>query len=156
MPAAVPHALSAPDAVAALPSPAVSPTAPPADATPPLVPLYAYLAQVPDQRHRRGRRHPLVARLAEMICALLCWAPHLQAICDWGPIMIRNSAPNSAIPVTAPCRSPAHYCLAQMRLAALEAQVRAWVPAVEAQLQERDPLLTAEALAVDGKTMCGA
>ncbi len=56
IPNAVPYPLSAPAAVAALRSPAGSPTAPPADAAPPLVPLCAYLAQVPDQRRRRGRR----------------------------------------------------------------------------------------------------
>ena len=156
MPAAVPRAVSAP-AVAAPPSPPVRPTAPPAGTAPPLVPLYAYLAQVPDQRHRQGQQHPLLAMLAQMLCALLCGAPHLQAICDWGTDQTPEFRTQLGyIRDTARCRSTWHYCLAVMNWAALEAQTRAWVAAVEAQLQERDPRQTEAALAVDGKTLRGA
>ncbi len=152
MPAAVSHALSAP-AVAALPPPTVSPTAPPADATPPLVPLYAYLAQVPDQRGRRGRRYPLLAMLAQ----ILCGAPHLQAIGDGGADQDPEFRTRLGYPRDrAPCRSTWHYCLEKVHCAALEAQILAWVAAVEAQLQERDPLRTETALAVDGKDLRGA
>ncbi len=45
--------------------------------------LLAYLAQVPDPRGRQGRRHPLAAMLAAVVCATLCGARGYSAIVQW-------------------------------------------------------------------------
>lgn len=119
--------------------------------------LYAYLAQVPDHRDPRGVRHPLVAVLALVCCALLCGARHLTAIAEWG----RNhpGALTAALGFTRP-RTPAcstlHGVLQGLARPALEAQSRAWVAAVEEYLARATPALGEEALALDGKTLRGA
>jgi len=45
--------------------------------------LLAYLQQIPDPRGRQGRRHPLSAMLATVVCAVLCGGRSLSAIADW-------------------------------------------------------------------------
>jgi predicted transposase YbfD/YdcC len=129
------------------------------DATP-LAPLGWYLAQVPDHRDPRGRRHPLPAILALVCCGLLCGARHPTAIAEWG----RNHSPErlAALGFTrprTPCPATLHNVLAAVAWEALEAQLRAWALAVETHLTG-DPtghaLRGEEAVAVDGKTLRGA
>jgi hypothetical protein len=45
--------------------------------------LLGYLAQIVDPRHRRGRRHTLVAVLAVAVAAVLAGASSLAAIGAW-------------------------------------------------------------------------
>ena len=119
--------------------------------------LATYLAQVPDHRDPRGVRHPLGAVLAQVCCALLCGARHLTAIAEWG----RNHSPQlrAALGFTrplTPATSTLHDLLQALDWAALEAQLRAWVAAVEAHLGAAAPATGEEAWALDGKTMRGA
>lgn len=142
------------------PSLGTAPAAPcPAPVAPvaPLPALYAYLAQVPDPRNRRGLRHPLVAVLAQVCCALLCGARHLTAIAEWG----RNHSAEliAALGFTrtqTPACSTLHSVLQELDWGQLETQLRAWVAAVEAHLGADAPAHQEEALAVDGKTLRGA
>ena len=46
--------------------------------------LLSFLADVPDPRSRRGRRHPLSAILALVCCAIMCGAKSYAAIAQWG------------------------------------------------------------------------
>ncbi len=45
--------------------------------------LLNYLEQVPDPRGRKGRRHPLVAMLATVCCAVLSGFPGYEGIAQW-------------------------------------------------------------------------
>ncbi len=45
--------------------------------------LRQYMAQVPDPRGCKGRRHPLSAILTAVICAVLCGADGYQPIAQW-------------------------------------------------------------------------
>ncbi len=119
--------------------------------------LYDFLAQVPDPRDPRGRRHPLPALLGQVSCALLCGARSLTAIADWG----RDYSPSlvAALGYTraqTPCCATFHTVLQDLDWTALEAQMRAWVIAVEACLGAEAPTQREEALALDGKTLRGA
>jgi predicted transposase YbfD/YdcC len=122
-----------------------------------LPPLVHFLAQVPDGRGARGKRHPLAAVLALVCCALLCGERYLQAIAEWG----RNhpgelvAALGFTRPKT-PCCATLHTVLSELDWTALEAQLRTWVQAVEACLATTEPAPQEEALAFDGKTLRGA
>ena len=45
--------------------------------------LLAVLSQVPDPRGRKGRRHPLSAMLAAVVCGLLCGARGYEGLVEW-------------------------------------------------------------------------
>ncbi len=47
-------------------------------------PLLQALAEVPDFRKSKGRRHPLVAILALACAAMLCGCTNLTAMSQWG------------------------------------------------------------------------
>lgn len=50
----------------------------------PYRPLIEVLAEVPDQRHARGRRYLLVAVLALAVAATLCGYRSSSAMAEWG------------------------------------------------------------------------
>jgi DDE_Tnp_1-associated len=62
--------------------------------------LLAALAQVPDPRARRGRRHTLVAVLATAIAAVLAGHHSLAAIAEWAQDAPRRSWPPSGSAAT--------------------------------------------------------
>src|SRR5262245_52408086 len=122
-------------------------------------PLVAYLAQVPDPRDPRGKRHPLAAILSLLCCALLTGTRTLQGVADWG----RDHAPelSRALGFTrpqTPCGATLHTVVGDLDWAALEAQVRAWVQAVEQHLRCPNPpaARAPEGVALDGKSLRGA
>lgn len=45
--------------------------------------LLLAMQQIPDPRGRQGRRHPLSAMLATIVCAFMCGARSYAAISDW-------------------------------------------------------------------------
>ena len=49
----------------------------------PTVGVFAYLADIPDPRGRKGRRHSLQAMLVTIVCSVLCGARGFAAIARW-------------------------------------------------------------------------
>jgi len=117
--------------------------------------LIAVLREIPDFRHARGKRHPLVALLALMCVATLCGFRSYSAIAQWARIYPRELvlALGFTHP-TPPC--PATLCtlLGHLDREHVEAKLGAWAQEVLASLP---PAPTDdEAIALDGKTLRGS
>jgi hypothetical protein len=115
------------------------------------------LATIADPRHRRGRRHPLVAVLGVAVCAMLAGARSLAAIGDWaadapGPVLAALGVRRD--PLRRVWRPPAEATvrrvLARVDPDALDQVIGAWLAD-----QQPPPLGLAwrRAVAVDGKTL---
>jgi hypothetical protein len=117
--------------------------------------LLTVLAEVPDPRGRRGKRHPLTAILALAVAATLCGAKSYAAIAEWG----RNYGPafTQALGFTrlkTPCAACLFLLFRRLDRPALEAALARWAEAVLASLPPSAGQL--EAVAIDGKTLRGA
>jgi hypothetical protein len=114
--------------------------------------LLEYLQQIPDPRGRKGRRHELVAMLATLVCAFLQGARGYFAIAQW----IHSREPDFWHDLGYTRRPPKQGAFRKllMKLSAdhFEQALRNWMahclgePAAEQSL---------EAIALDGKTLCG-
>lgn len=124
----------------------------------PIPPLIDVLRQIPDPRHKRGIRHPMVALLALASASMLCGARAYDAIADWG----RNYDPAflSALGFTrqtAPCGATFFQLLRKLDRTDFEARLGAWAEAVLAALPPVDEEDDGpEAFALDGKTLRGS
>jgi len=115
--------------------------------------LLAYLAQVPDPRGRQGRRHVFSAMLAAVTCAMLQGARSYAAISEW----IHGQPPSVWHSLgflrTPPKLGAFRKLLMAVRAVDLEQAIREWTmtclgtPICTEQLQ---------AVALDGKTLCGS
>jgi hypothetical protein len=124
----------------------------------PIPPLIDVLRQIPDPRHKRGVRHPLVARLALAGAAGLCGARGYDAVAQWG----RNYDPAFLAALgftrqTAPCGATCFQIFRKLDRADFEARLGAWAETVLAALppvdgEDDEP----EALALDGKMLRGS
>jgi hypothetical protein len=118
-------------------------------------PLIDVLRQIPDPRHKRGVRHPLVALLALASAAILCGYRSYDAIAEWGRHY--DAAFLAALGFTrrtAPCGATYFQVFRKLDQAAFEARLGAWAEQVLAALPpgpDED-----EALALDGKTLRGS
>jgi hypothetical protein len=114
--------------------------------------LLAFLADVPDPRGRAGRRHPLVAMLAQACCAVLCGCRGIAAIAQWG-----RDQPIEAMHKLGYTRRPPAYgtfqgLLARLDAAAFEAAVARWAE----RMLAADPAGGLRAVAIDGKSSRGS
>jgi hypothetical protein len=114
--------------------------------------LLACLSQVPDPRGLQGRRHPLPAMLAAVVCAVLCGARGYRAIVQW--LHLQDPATWHWMGFTR--RPPTRNCFRDllMRISpeAFENVLRAWMAEI------LDPTLSEQSLqpvSVDGKSLCG-
>jgi hypothetical protein len=113
------------------------------------------LAEVPDPRGRRGKRHPLTAILAMAVAATLCGAKTYAAMAEWG----RNYGPAFAqalgfTRLKTPCAACLFLLFRRLDRQALEAALSGWAEAVLATLPPQAGEF--EALAIDGKTLRGS
>lgn len=113
--------------------------------------LREVLAQVPDPRGRKGRRHSLSALLTAVVCGVLCGSRSYVALIEWLhdlPVDVWHWMGYTR-------RPPKHDCfrdlLVRLDPAALEAALRQWLTD-EGRLSLDDQSLSA--VSFDGKTLC--
>ena len=109
--------------------------------------LREVLAQVPDPRQTRGRRHPLAAVLALAVCAMLGGCRSLYAMAQWGRDHPELAQALGFTRERTPCVATLHHVFRRLDAAAFEAALSQWALAA---LPEG-----AAALAVDGKALRG-
>ena len=114
--------------------------------------LLAYLAQVPDPRGRQGRRHPLAAMLAAVVCAMLCGARGYSAIVQWLHALPVPWWHRLGFTRRPPKDHAFRDLLAAIPPEVFEAVVRTWVSAALGEAIPEDEL---RAIALDGKTLRG-
>jgi predicted transposase YbfD/YdcC len=124
--------------------------------TQPVPTLAAVLAQVPDPRRARGRRHPWPALLLLLVVALLCGANTQQACARWAKGagwarlrrlgFTRRGGPRGAT---------VHRVLRQGGVAELETHLGRWLAQVRAAWPH-GPCRGLDGIAIDGKTLRGA
>jgi len=112
--------------------------------------LLSLLAQIPDPRGRHGRRHPLAAMLAAIVCGLLTGARGYKAIAEW----TRDQRPNVwhwlGFHRKPPCANSFRNLLLKMPPETLESVVRQWMQTI---LDEPLPD-EVRGTSLDGKTLC--
>src|SRR3954469_4578228 len=112
--------------------------------------LLEALAQIPDPRSRRGRRHPLPAILSLAVLAMLTGCKSYQAIAQFG--RDKGFPLAHALGFTrgkTPTKSTFSVLFRRLDVAAFEAALSAWVAA-------RLPVEQLLVLAIDGKTARGS
>lgn len=117
--------------------------------------LIEVLAEIPDFRHSRGKRHPLQAILALACAALLCGYRSYSAIAEWG----RNYGQTLVQALgfthpTLPCAATLHTIFCHLDRDLLEAQLGAWAESILAATPA--PAGETEGMALDGKTLRGS
>jgi hypothetical protein len=113
--------------------------------------LLALLAQIPDPRGRKGRRHPLAAMLAAIVCGILTGARGYKAIAQWARAQHATIGPWLGFQRRPPCANCFRNLLLALDPQVLEAVLRQWMEGVlEKPLPDALP-----GVALDGKTLCG-
>ena len=112
--------------------------------------LFELLARIPDPRGRRGCRHPMVAMLTAIVCAILTGARGYRAIAHW--VRSQNSTVWRWLGFhrNPPCANSFRNLLMALNPDVLEAGLRQGM----VQIIESPPPNTVQAVAMDGKTLC--
>ena len=117
--------------------------------------LVDILAEVPDPRNKKGKRHPLPSILALIVIGLMSNHKGYTSIATWA-----RSQPELAnalgfrSPKT-PCAATIHNLLKRLDVVRLEASLTKWV---FSKLEDFQVLKTQqlEGIAIDGKELCGS
>lgn len=112
--------------------------------------LLPLLAAIPDPRGRKGRRHPLAAMLAAIVCAVLTGARGYRAIAEWARNQDTGVRQVLGFWRKPPCANSFRNLLLALPPEILEEALRNWVNAVLGE-PAPDEL---RATALDGKTLC--
>jgi predicted transposase YbfD/YdcC len=119
--------------------------------------LLPYLAQVPDPRSSRGRRHSLPSVLGLVVLAMLCDRSGYRPASQWGrkllPAVRRRLGFDR---FNVPAGSTLHEVLAALDWEALEKQLRNWAQAWVQALGGAPLPGEWKALAIDGKKLRGS
>ena len=118
-------------------------------------PLIEVLAEIPDVRKARGKRHPLVAILSLVCVAVLCGYRSYSAVAQWARIypedLVRALGFTHPTP---PCAATLCGVLRQVDREQVEAKLGAWAEQVLASVPAAPG--EDEAVALDGKTLRGS
>jgi hypothetical protein len=112
--------------------------------------LLELLAQIPDPRGRRGRRHPLPAMLTAIVCAILTGSRGYRAIAHWVRSQNATVWQWLGFHCNPPCANTFRNLLLALEPETLETVLRQWIAAV-IQLPAPDEI---RSVAMDGKTLC--
>jgi predicted transposase YbfD/YdcC len=113
--------------------------------------LIQALAQVPDPRHRRGRRHPLTGIIAAAVCAVIAGSRSFAAIAQWAADL--PAADLHRLGLTrpdAPDEATFRRVLSRLDATVLDALIGAYLWTRTSTLDGR------RVIALDGKTVRGA
>lgn len=113
--------------------------------------LLCQLAQVPDPRGRKGRRHSLSAMLTAIVCGLLCGARGYEGLVEWlhdQPVDIWHWMGFLRRPPKKDCFRD---LLMKLDPTHLDAALRAWVTQ---DLQLSDESESIAGVSFDGKSLC--
>jgi hypothetical protein len=117
-------------------------------------PLIEVLAEIPDFRSTRGKRHPLAAILALTWSAMLCGSRSYTAIAAWGRNYGARLMQALGFPRQPPCAATLHTVLRRVDREEVEAKLGAWAEGLLSGTPP--PQDTAEGIAIDGKTLRGS
>ena len=116
--------------------------------------LLDILAEVPDSRNNRGKRHPLSAILGLAVIAMMCGYRSYAAIAEWGRTYHTDLAKALGFTHTkTPCASTLHYVFKDLDATALENRLTRWATVI---LEDLTSQTDTQTLAIDGKTLCGS
>src|ERR1043166_222480 len=89
-------------------------------------PLIEVLAEIPDCRANRGKRHPLAAMLALACSAMLCGYRSYTAIAEWGRHYGDHLVQALGFTHRSPCAATLHTVLRRVDREVFEAKLGAW------------------------------
>ena len=116
--------------------------------------LIEILAKIPDKRHKKGKRHPLVGMLALATVAVMCGYERVSAIAEWG----RNYGEKHKVDFGFekhgyPALVTWYRVFGGIDIEAVERAIGEWVELV---LQALLPEGEMEGVSIDGKTLRGS
>ena len=117
-------------------------------------PLIEGLAEMPDVRKNRGKRHALAAILALACSAMLCGSRSYTAIAEWGRNYGARLTRALGFTRQPPCAATLHTVLRRVDREEVEAKLGAWAEGLLAGTPP--PQDVEEGIAVDGKTVRGS
>jgi len=112
--------------------------------------LLSLLAQIPDPRGRQGRRHPLAAMLAAIVCGMLTGARGYKAIAQWTRAQSSTVWQWLGFHRRPPCANSFRNLLLALPPETLEGVLREWMETVLDQPLPEESRGTS----LDGKTLC--
>jgi hypothetical protein len=116
--------------------------------------LLLVLQQIPDPRGRQGRRHPLSAMLAAIVCALLCGSRSYLSITEWIHTQEKDVWHLLGFFRKPPKLGAFRKLLMRLSPDDLEAALRPWVDQLLAESLPAGETL--QPVAMDGKSLRGA
>jgi hypothetical protein len=117
-------------------------------------PLIEVLAEVPDFRKSRGKRHSLTAILALACAAMLCGYKSYGAIAEWGHLYGAELARKLGFQEgKTPSVGTLHTVFRHLDKKAFEACLGTWA---ESALQHAPTKMPLQGIAIDGKTLRGS
>jgi predicted transposase YbfD/YdcC len=116
--------------------------------------LIDVLAEMPDFRHPRGKRHPLAAILALACSAMLCGYRSYTAIAEWGRHYGEPLVRALGFTRRPPCAATLHAVFRGVDREVLEAKLGMWAEGL--LTGRRPPEGLEDAIATDGKTLWGS